>query len=57
MSHVPCAETECQKLMSRAERRYTTTLGAHYCDRLGEALVVNVPTQYVWVLKVCTPLC
>ncbi|EFP80379.2 uncharacterized protein PGTG_06335 [Puccinia graminis f. sp. tritici CRL 75-36-700-3] len=35
----------------KQQKDFVRTLGAHYCERLGQALVCNMPTLFVWVLK------
>lgn len=40
----------------KQQREFVRTLGAHYCERLGQALVVNVPTLFVWFLKLLKPV-
>ncbi|KAH9452631.1 hypothetical protein MJO28_008465 [Puccinia striiformis f. sp. tritici] len=41
---------------AKQQKEFVRTLGAHYCERLGQALVVNMPTIFVWVLKLLKPL-
>ncbi|OAV99299.1 hypothetical protein PTTG_06766 [Puccinia triticina 1-1 BBBD Race 1] len=40
----------------KQQKDFVRTLGAHYCERLGQALVVNMPTLFVWVLKLLKPV-
>jgi len=40
----------------KQQKDFVKTLGAHYCERLGQALVVNMPTLFVWVLKLLKPV-
>ncbi|KAA1087181.1 hypothetical protein PGT21_024460 [Puccinia graminis f. sp. tritici] len=40
----------------KQQKDFVRTLGAHYCERLGQALVCNMPTLFVWVLKLLKPV-
>ncbi|CAH7666678.1 CRAL-TRIO domain-containing protein [Phakopsora pachyrhizi] len=39
----------------KQQRDFVRSLGAHYCERLGQALVLNMPSVFVWILKLVKP--
>ncbi|EGG10832.1 uncharacterized protein MELLADRAFT_76808 [Melampsora larici-populina 98AG31] len=40
----------------KQQREFVNILSAHYCERLGQALVLNMPKLFVWVLRLLKPL-
>ncbi|MBW0503493.1 hypothetical protein O181_043208 [Austropuccinia psidii MF-1] len=40
----------------KQQREFVRTLSSHYCERLGQALVINMPTLFVWFLKLLKPV-
>ncbi|KAH9810335.1 CRAL-TRIO domain-containing protein [Melampsora americana] len=40
----------------KQQREFVNILSAYYCERLGQALVLNMPKLFVWVLRLLKPL-
>lgn len=40
----------------KQQREFVNILSAYYCGRLGQALVLNMPKLFVWVLRLLKPL-